>query len=571
MQLRLFSKTLVSGRSRVRLTNLVVLAIASLLAFLSIALVAALQRRVDTNRDAEVKLERVLTQFNAYQGLPYDADPGQGGSSQDVRRSMRTVEQRIERTLVGLRRDSSLAELADVSTPLSANFATNEEVRVLIARQEQAASDVVSAAAERSQAEVTRVLEVATDRYETRAAAALLQATLGSAGAIVALLAAFALYYRRSIRARLIGEALAGENERLLAATQLQAMTDSLTGLGNRRALMSDLTAQLVDASAEMPLMLTLFDLDGFKQYNDTFGHPAGDALLRRLADRLAITVEGIGSAYRLGGDEFCVLASVPSGDGEAIARLAAAALCEDGSAFDVQSSFGFAFVPNEANSSEAALKLADQRMYALKAAGDRSAARQSTDVLLRVLDERGRGLGEHSGGVARLARLTARALGLEEHEVERVRLAAELHDVGKTAIPDAILSKPTELSEDEWAFMRRHTLIGERIVLAAPSLAHTAVLVRASHERVDGTGYPDQLRGDDIPLGAQIIAVCDAYDAMVRDRPYSRAMSAPDARTELRRCSGSQFDTKVVAAFEAIVESVEPSDATVGASHRGG
>ncbi len=415
------------------------------------------------------------------------------------------------------------------------------------------------------------MLEVAADRYETRAAAALLQATLGSAGAIVALLAAFALYYRRSTRARLIGEALAGENERLLAATQLQAMTDSLTRLGNRRALMSDLTAQLVDASAEMPLMLALFDLDGFKQYNDTFGHPAGDALLRRLADRLAITVEGIGSAYRLGGDEFCVLASVPSGDGEAIARLAAAALCEDGSAFDVQSSFGFAFVPNEANSSEAALKLADQRMYALKAAGDRSAARQSTDVLLRVLDERGRGLGEHSGGVARLARLTARALGLEGHEVERVRLAAELHDVGKTAIPDAILSKPTELSEDEWAFMRRHTLIGERIVLAAPSLAHTAVLVRASHERVDGTGYPDQLRGDDIPLGAQIIAVCDAYDAMVRDRPYARAMSAPDARTELRRCSGSQFDTKVVAAFEAIVESVEPSDATVGASHRGG
>jgi response regulator RpfG family c-di-GMP phosphodiesterase len=138
---------------------------------------------------------------------------------------------------------------------------------------------------------------------------------------------------------------------------------------------------------------------------------------------------------------------------------------------------------------------------------------------------------------------LTAERLGLSSSEVKRIGLAAELHDVRKTAIPDA----------NEWGFMRRHTLIGERIILAAPSLAPTAGLVRSSHEAFDGSGYPDALRGDAIPLGARIIAVCDGFDAMISERSYRGALPVEDAITEPQRCAGTQFDPDVVAVFSAL------------------
>ena len=163
---------------------------------------------------------------------------------------------------------------------------------------------------------------------------------------------------------------------------------------------------------------------------------------------------------------------------------LAAAGLTAVGDAFEIGCSYGVALLPAEADSASEALRLADQRMYEHKA-GRSSASRQSTDVLLQVLSERRIGLPEHLSDVARLARETAQAFKLPEHEVKRIALAAELHDVGKTAIPDTILNKPAKLDDEEWEFIRRHTLVGERIVRAAPSLAHTADLVRSCHERL--------------------------------------------------------------------------------------
>ena len=183
------------------------------------------------------------------------------------------------------------------------------------------------------------------------------------------------------------------------------------------------------------------------------------------------------------------------------------------------------------------------------------SASRQSTDVLLKVLSERDSELRSHLSSVSGLAERIAERLGLGAHEIKLISLAAKLHDVGKTAIPDEILNKPGPLDQDEWEFMRRHTVIGERIILAAPSLAPSAGLVRSSHERFDGTGYPDALDGGAIPLGASIIAVCDAFDAMVSQRPYRAAMSTADAVVELRRCAGTQFDPAVVEAFCAVAE----------------
>jgi len=346
---------------------------------------------------------------------------------------------------------------------------------------------------------------------------------------------------------------LIAENERLLAASREEANTDALTGLPNRRALMRDLETELASTSERGPLMLALFDLDGFKQYNDSFGHPVGDALLMRLGDNLQRALGGSGTGYRMGGDEFCVLARADRRNGAAIARRAAEALSEKGEAFNITCSYGVADLPHEASLPADALRIADQRMYGRKAARV-SASRQSTDVLLRVLDERSPGLLEHISGVAHLATATAEILELPEHEVARIRLAAELHDVGKVAIPDAILNKPGPLDEEEWQFMRRHTEIGERILLAAPSLAHAAGLVRSHHERYDGSGYPDRTSRDEIPFGACVIAVADAFAAMTSRRPYSDALSVTDALAELRRCSGLQFHPAVVRAFRELI-----------------
>jgi diguanylate cyclase (GGDEF)-like protein len=340
------------------------------------------------------------------------------------------------------------------------------------------------------------------------------------------------------------------ENVAMLHTSRDEALTDALTGLGNRRALARELAELLPKAHDARPVVLVLFDLDGFKHYNDTFGHPAGDALLVRLGANLATYLSGRGRAFRMGGDEFCALFE-PGGEvADPVIAGAATALTEHGEGFNVTSSFGAIVLPREAQDPTEALRIADQRMYAQKNAGRTSATRQSKDVLVRALTERAPDLITHLEGVADLAEATALRLGLSDDEAECVRHATELHDVGKVAIPDAILAKPGPLDPHEWEFIRRHTLIGERIVAAAPALVPVARLVRSSHERWDGTGYPDRLAGQEIPLGARVVGVADAFDAMTSERPYSPAVSPDSALNELRRCASTQFDPVVVEAF---------------------
>jgi two-component system, cell cycle response regulator len=338
------------------------------------------------------------------------------------------------------------------------------------------------------------------------------------------------------------------ENARLLQRSRHEALTDALTGLGNRRALMRALSDALDEAAADRPHKLALFDLDGFKAYNDVFGHVAGDVLIEHLGGRLAGSVKGVGRAFRMGGDEFCVL--VPADRATAALVRAAEALREEGEGFRVDASVGVVELPGDVADAEAALQLADRRMYAQKEGRPNSPARQSGDVLLRVIAEREPELLDHTRAVAALARRLATALGLEAETRDTVARAAELHDVGKVAVPDAILSKPGPLDEDEEAFMRRHTVIGESIIAEAPALREVAALVRASHERWDGTGYPDGLAGHEIPLGARIVSICDAYCAMRQRRPYGTVLGEEEALDELRRGAGTQFDPALVAAF---------------------
>jgi diguanylate cyclase (GGDEF)-like protein/PAS domain S-box-containing protein len=333
---------------------------------------------------------------------------------------------------------------------------------------------------------------------------------------------------------------------------EYQAHTDPLTELPNRRRLMEDLGAAIAAATPAEPRLLALFDLDGFKAYNDTFGHPAGDALLARLGHALRDAVAGHATVYRMGGDEFCVLGALLA-EGRPLAELAAEALIADGESFRVTASYGAVVVPTEAAEAADALRKADQRLYARKGSSRASAGRQATDALLRVMTEHSSELGEHLTDVTDMSEAVAEPLGMTAEQLTPLLQAAALHDVGKVGIPDGILGKAGKLDEEEWGFIRTHPLIGERILSVAPALTNAAKLVRSTHERFDGTGYPDGLAGEEIPLGARVISVCDAYDAMVSQRPYRSAMSPEVALSELRRGAGTQFDPQVVEAFVAV------------------
>jgi diguanylate cyclase (GGDEF)-like protein len=337
-----------------------------------------------------------------------------------------------------------------------------------------------------------------------------------------------------------------------LDMTAQEARTDELTGLPNRRALLEELEHR---SNGGQSFTLTIADLNGFKRYNDTFGHPAGDALLRRLGRKLEATCEGRGFAARLGGDEFCVLlfGDMPADEAHTLVREA---LSDEGEGFRITAASGVAAVPTEALDASAALGLADSRMYAAKVSAHPSAEQATSVALTRMLDERHPGLGSHVEQVAELAVACAEELGLSADDVEWVQRAAELHDLGKVAIPSAILTKQGPLSDEEWEFMRRHSIIGERILAGLPSLTRAASIVRSSHERWDGRGYPDCLAGEEIPLGARIIFVADAFCAMTEDRPYAQARSVESTRQELRACSGAQFDPAVVTAFLAALDS---------------
>jgi diguanylate cyclase (GGDEF)-like protein len=342
------------------------------------------------------------------------------------------------------------------------------------------------------------------------------------------------------------------ENLAMLVGSRRLALTDPLTGLGNRRQLMEDLKLACRLGKASEPWQLVLYDLNGFKRYNDTYGHPAGDALLARLSDKLSAIVAEHGTAYRMGGDEFCVLIHAATRDDPLVAA-SVAALSERGPGFSIGAAYGEVSIPAEGSDSAAVLQLADQRLYARKdQTREGSAVLQLRDVLLQAFRERYPDLQKHQRGVGALVLTVGRRLGLDGEELDVLARAAELHDVGKIAIPDAILSKPGPLDAEEWQFMRRHTILGERILMAASALRPVARLVRSSHERFDGEGYPDGLRGEGIPLGARIIFVCDAYDAMISDRAYSRAIAPAKAIQELRACAGTQFDAEVVEAFIA-------------------
>jgi diguanylate cyclase (GGDEF)-like protein len=512
--------------------------------------------RSDSSRVAELQAASVTTSLQDLQNAPFNADPAAGGSPVEALARIHVDEALISR---GLTARSQAGVPASLLGAGRSGLAAVEPVVAKVYRIAVGKGGLVGAGSRIPQLQKEMVADVNAlsgvlakiGRVDAaRAATARTQTRLGAAAALLLLLIAFAYFYVRSAAAAEAVERLAREKQALLTVSRVEASTDALTHLGNRRALAGNLANALSAPPESCELLFAMFDLDGFKQYNDTFGHSAGDALLQRLGGRLAVaaTQHG-GAAYRMGGDEFCVLARVAAESAEKLLNDTVAALEDTGESWHVGCSHGAVWIPSEAASESQALTLADERLYANKA-NRSSASRQVSDALVQVITEQNVLLDDHVERVSQLAGATAKALGAPEPEVVRIRLAARLHDIGKTAIPASILDKPGPLDAHEWEFIHRHPLIGERIVLAAPALAATGPLIRSSHERIDGAGYPDGLAGDDIPLGSRIIAVCDAFDAMTSDRPYQPSISTDAALAELTRHAGSQFDAAVVQAF---------------------
>jgi HD-GYP domain-containing protein (c-di-GMP phosphodiesterase class II) len=199
-------------------------------------------------------------------------------------------------------------------------------------------------------------------------------------------------------------------------------------------------------------------------------------------------------------------------------------------------------------------MRVVDLRMYENKNSGRVSPDTQATNALLRAMHERDSEWAERLALTSHLAGQVCQVLNVPAAEEARVRQAAQLHDVGKVGIPDDILRKPGQLTAQEWTFIKQAPAIGERIVSSAPALAPVIPIIRAARERYDGTGYPDGLAGDDIPLGARIVAACAALAAMTTDRPHSRRRDLTEALEELGRSAGTQFDPQVVAALQHVV-----------------
>ena len=523
----------------------------------AIAGVWILVERASASREAELHVSSITLSLNDLQGAPFNADPAAGGSPSASTARIHLDQRGISSGLTvraqpGVPLDllrSARADLASIESVVATVYRTAVQKGGLAAAGAGVELPLSRLMGARGGA-LTSVLGAISRVDAARSATARTQTKLGVAVAMLLLMIAFAYFYFRSVSAHEAVERLVGEKEALLGVSRTEARTDELTSLRNRRALSRDLAIAMSEPSESEELLLVMFDLDGFKQYNDTFGHPAGDAMLQRLGGRLADAAALCSaSAYRMGGDEFCVLAQWSPDGVERLLASTVSALEDSGEGWRIGCSHGVAWIPSEAATESQALSLADERLYANKA-GRSSTSRQVTDVLLQVLTEQSTSLDEHVERVSEFAGALATALGQPELEVQQIRLAAKLHDIGKTAVPAAILDKPGPLDEREWEFIHRHPAIGARIVSAAPALASTSELIHSSHERVDGLGYPDGLDGENIPLGSRIIAVCDAFEAMTSIRVYRPAISVDTALAELRRHAGTQFDETIVDVF---------------------
>ena len=364
-----------------------------------------------------------------------------------------------------------------------------------------------------------------------------------------------------------------------IASLSRAAQSDALTELLNRRGFEEVFDVELERARrADQPLSLIVGDLDRFKRLNDDLGHAAGDSALKEVAGAIRSAKRRFDSAARIGGEEFALLAVDCDEHGAYMLaeRIRADVETAEG---ELTISFGIAAFPLHGQAQEALLRAADQALYAAKRLGRNRTVISSAEVpsilagagagtrghedahvelgallsLAEALDLRDSGSVSHCHRVGRFAELTARELGLPPDSIERVRLAGILHDLGRVGIPDELVRKPGPLTEAEWAIVRSHPEIGARMV-ETTHFEDIKAWILLHHQRPDGRGYPVGSDWDEVPLGARILAVADAYEAMTSERSYRPARGPDEAAGELRRECGRQFDEQVVEALLRVV-----------------
>ena len=362
------------------------------------------------------------------------------------------------------------------------------------------------------------------------------------------------------------------------------ATTDPLTGLPNHRTLIAAIDQELKRSQRTYrPCALLFLDLDHFKAINDGYGHPVGDAVLCEFAATTRAYLRDIDTPGRWGGEEF--MAILPETDTEgalaAAERLRAGIAGHSfsaGGGMRLTCSVGVATYPFDSEERGGLVAAADRAMYGAKKLGrnqvrkaddpailaletDQPGSREddtlvgTIEALTALVEARDHYTGEHTSRVSALATRLALALGLDASEAYMIGLVGRLHDIGKVAVPDVVLLKPSRLTEEEQLLIRKHPVVGGDVVSRVPSLRMIAPSIRAHHEQWDGSGYPDGLAGERIPLGARIVATADAYEAMTTDRPYQPARERAWALAELRRCAGTQFDPSVVEVLERVIK----------------
>jgi diguanylate cyclase (GGDEF)-like protein len=359
----------------------------------------------------------------------------------------------------------------------------------------------------------------------------------------------------------------AHNQDRRRAALARVSRADPLTGCLNRRGFEERFESELSrSVRSGKPVGLIMLDLDDFKDVNDTRGHGAGDEILCWAVEVMEETVRPMDTIGRVGGDEFAVI--VPGAGPEDSGTVAARIL--RGLETRAPASAGVAVFPADGADRDELQRSADAKLYAGKRGSrTRGSAVKMTakelswaTALARAVDDRMAVQHEHSWKVAEYAVGIAGRLGWAERDLELLQMAAILHDVGKVSIPDHVLRKPQPLNEREWETIKQNPVRGAEMASRIQGLEKIVPWIRHSFERLDGSGYPDGLSGDDIPLACRILHVADAYDAMRCERPYRPAMSDQEARGELVRGAGTQFDPHCVETFDAHLNALRTTEA---------